>query len=400
MRAPGLLRTRAAGPADARPSVLLLSSDLRRRYAEDVLTALALPRGAVIQFRYKAGYVARALQRAVADRSVVGRRCLLGFVADAQAPAPLFPTAQSPVPQSPVPQGPVPQGPASRSPGPPPFVVPVRLAVIVAAVRVADMFVFRLRVDDYANLDDFPLTEAEIRERGASFVAGLEAVNGARFYPATARFPDPLPPPRTRADDPHLWLGVARRLAQHPTFRSSYFVRVEEPVLGDDRRAGLDAAGRLSLSDSDSVKVRVTFYADGYCEPMRQLACATDGTYLKISSDWSYDLSLRYDTVEFWLQPEALAFDALARVTIRLAADGQAEQAPGSLTTKVGFPVVVHRSRSRLFLRVSANAAGAFLVALPAVLGPSFPLHLRMLSAVTGAVLLALATIVISRGGR
>lgn len=357
---------RAPDPAGERPSVLLLSSNSRRRYAEDVLRALALPRGAILQFRYEADYVAGTLQQAVANGSVVGRRCLVAFLSGGDGP--------------------------QESP----FVVPVRLSTVVTAACVADMVVFRLRVDDYANLEEYPLAEEEIRAKGRWFVDMLAQANGGRFHPATTRFPD-LHVHDQQGDDPHLWLGVARRLARHPTFRSCFFVRTEEPLLDRDRTAALDATGRLHLSDRDSAKVRVSFYSDAYSDAARRLTCATDGSYLKISSDDSYDVASRYDTVEFWLRPEILAFDALARVTITLARAGPAPPEE-SLTTSAGFPVVVRRSRSRLFLRVTASASGAFLVALPAVLGPSFPLHWRVLAAVCGAALIAVATIVISHG--
>ena len=65
-----------------KPTVLLLSSDLRRRYAEDILTALAMPAGSMIQFRYEAAYVAPALQRAIADGTIVGSTALVAFSAD------------------------------------------------------------------------------------------------------------------------------------------------------------------------------------------------------------------------------------------------------------------------------------------------------------------------------
>lgn len=362
--APGATVPRTAG---VRPSVLLLSSDSRRRYAEDVLRALALPRGAIIQFRYETDYVAGALQQAIANGSAVGRRCLVTFLADRE------------------------------SPETEPFVVPVRFATVVATACVADMAVFRLRVDDYANLEEFPLSEADIRAKGGWFVDRLAEANGGRWYPATTRFPD-LHLHERPGDDPDAWLGVARRLARHPTYRSSYFVRTEEPLLGRDRTGTLDAEGRLHLSDGDSVKIRVSFYSDGYTPAAKRLVCATDGTFLKIASDDSYDVASRYDTVEFWLRPETLGFDALARVGITLAADTRAGPAPGgdSLTTSAGFPVVVRRSRSRLLAWVSASAAGAFLVALPAVLGPGVQLPLRVLCAVCGAALLAVANIVIS----
>src|ERR1700684_1999094 len=92
-------------------SVLLLSSNARRRYAEDILTALALPEGAVIQFRYETDYAAPALQQIVANGKVLGETAMLGFVADVESLTP--------------------------------FLLPVRIATITQAENVADIVVLR-----------------------------------------------------------------------------------------------------------------------------------------------------------------------------------------------------------------------------------------------------------------
>jgi hypothetical protein len=52
-----------------------------------------------------------------------------------------------------------------------------------------------------------------------------------------------------------------------------------------------------------------------------------------------------------------------------------------------------------LLLRVMASAIGAFLVALPAILGQASPVQLRVLLAVVGAALLSFSAIVMARGG-
>ena len=111
-------------------SVLLLSSNARRRYAEDILTALALPEGAVIQFRYETDYVAPALQQIVANGKVLGQTAMLGFVADAESATP--------------------------------FLLPIRIATITHAENVADMFVLRLRVGGYPDPSDNPMNLTEI----------------------------------------------------------------------------------------------------------------------------------------------------------------------------------------------------------------------------------------------
>jgi len=60
------------------------------------------------------------------------------------------------------------------------------------------------------------------------------------------------------------------------------------------------------------------------------------------------------------------------------------------------FPVVVRKSRSQLLLRLVTTSVGALLVALPAILGPNAPLELRVVCAVVGAALLAVATVVLN----
>jgi len=362
-------------PEGARPAVLLLSSNVRRRYAEDILTALALPDGALIQFRYDAEYVASPLQQRIADHSILGETCLIGFVSDVSS------------------------NDISAGDPPSPFFLPVRLANIVSADPVGDFFVLQLRVREYPNLRDWPLKEkdsTELFSDGGKFLNRLSEMNGDKHVPATTRFPDPRV--SDDGDQAQLWLGVVRRLACHPTFAKSYFLRVEPPRFRKAREPVFDSTGTLSLTDRQSARLRATLYSREYSDEKRVvLSCTTDGRFLRISSDDTYDVALRYDIVEFWLQPNAANFDALARVTLTLANANYTGTSDNSLTARVQIPVKIRRSRSTLLLRVITSAVGAFLVALPAILGPSFPIKLRVLSAVLGAMLIAIAAIVIPR---
>jgi hypothetical protein len=354
--------------AELELSVLLLSSNVRRRYAEDILTALALPEGAVIQFRYETDYVAPALQRIVANGKVIGETALLGFIADADSP--------------------------------PPFFLPIRIATITHAENVADMFILKLRVGDYPDPREGPMSLAEIQAESVKFYAKLVQSNSGRYYPATVNFPNPhLSPAGHPAQK---WIGIVRRLALYPTFATSYFVRIDPPVSASRSKISFDELGTLHLNDGQSVKVPVSFYSTKYSEGTRVvLSCTTDGTFLKVSSDDAYDVALRYDSVEFWLQPRTELFDALARATIKLSCDSRdgPDGDPLPLTTNAYFPVAVARSRSRMAVKVASSAVGAFLVALPAILGQNSSLRLRVLVAVLGALLLAYASIAISRGG-
>ncbi|MEU4352344.1 hypothetical protein [Streptomyces sp. NPDC023838] len=347
---------------EERPQVLLLSSNLRRRYAEDILTALALPRGALIQFRYEAQYVASSLQQKVASGSVLGQRALIGFIADATTPAECF-------------------------------LLPVRVAEVVAAECVAEVILFKLRVTDHVDLDDYALSRTDINIESRRAIDKMIEGNGGTYYPAVLKFP--AFPIRTNGDQAQLWISVARRLALHPTFENSYFMRVDQPAhLASAAAFTFEPQGRLSLGDLQPARLPVSFYSQSYTEtPKITLTCSTDGRFLRVSSDHSHDVALRYDSTEFWLQPDASSFDALTHVTIRL---GPAE--PGTTpVAAVRFPVIIKHSRIRLISRVAISALGAFLVAMPAILGANSSLPLRVLLAVIGAASLSAATIVMGR---
>lgn len=357
------------------PQVLLLSSNLRRRYSEDILTALALPKGALIQFRYGAPYVTAELQQGVATEKIIGARAILGFIAD-------FPAASS-----------------ASVPNVPPFIVPARAARFVYAQTFSDFFIFRLKVEDYLDLSQ--QTRSEVRERSKAFYDQLVEMNGG-YYPAITRFPHIQTGDDSTIDDSRRWLSVVERLAMHDTFADSYFLRIDQPVLPNGRSAEFDSSGRLSLRDGQTAKLSVSFFGARYSDQSKKtLSCSTDGKFLLVSSDDTYDVALRYDAVEFWLQPNTENFDSLARVTVRLGADDTSSQQAGAdLTASAHIPVIVKRSRPRLIFKIGVSAAGAFLVAFPAILPPSSSLRLRVLSAVIGAVLLAYAAVMISSGDR
>ncbi|MFJ8540921.1 hypothetical protein ACIRFH_02690 [Streptomyces sp. NPDC093586] len=345
-----------------RPEVLLLSSNRRRRYSEDILTALALPRGAIIRFRYEARYVAPPLQQKVANGSVLGVRTLIGFVADEDSPTDAF-------------------------------LLPVRFAEVVSAECAADIFRFHLRVTEHVDLDEYSLNRGEIKVASRKAIDKIKENNNDTYYPAVLKFP-PFPV-RTGSDEAQLWIGVARRLALHPTFENSYFMRVDPPAhLKSATTFAFDAEGRLVLGDMQPARLPVSFHAERYAEtPKISLDCDTDGRFLRVSSDASHDVASRYDSTEFWLQPDASSFDSLTHVTVRL---GPGE--PGTTpVADVRIPVVVKHSRVRLLSRVVISALGAFLVATPAILGPGSSLSLRVLLAVIGSAALSTATIVMGR---
>jgi hypothetical protein len=333
--------------------LLLLSSDNRRRYAEDVQTILALPRGATVQFRYRERWLTPSLQRAVATHEVVGLPAVLGFVAD--------------------------------SSGENPFILPVRHATVAEAVVVADMFVFKLRVGGYANLEQFPHSFEEIVDWSRPVVSQLTMNETGFFHPATASFP---PMPEEVFDDvPERWLATARRLAVHPTFRDSYFLRVEPVETRAHKQLAFDRDGRLATVDNDSLRIRTHIFSEQYHPDAEyKLICSTDGTNMRVASDEVYVVALRYDQVEFWLHPPGQNYDTFSRVRISLASE---KSSAATIAANVQLQLVVRRSKSRVLGRWAVASVGAVLVAMPTILGADSSIGARIASALLGAALLA-----------
>lgn len=99
--------------------LLCVGSGMAPRYRANTLQALALPKGARIQFRYSQGIIPEALRNALSGNSLVGAAVLLGHV-DA-----------TPLP---------------RDADGPCFVVPYRAATLIAARRVGSFFTLQLEL--------------------------------------------------------------------------------------------------------------------------------------------------------------------------------------------------------------------------------------------------------------
>jgi hypothetical protein len=64
----------------SKPALLCVGSGLSRRYIMNTLQALALPRGAILQFRYVEGIISEGLRKPLAARELIGATVLLGHV--------------------------------------------------------------------------------------------------------------------------------------------------------------------------------------------------------------------------------------------------------------------------------------------------------------------------------
>ncbi|WP_340316168.1 hypothetical protein [Rhizorhabdus argentea] len=113
--------------------IVLLSSDFRPRYSDDIIRILALPRGGQLQLRYGASLLTAGVQGCVPREQLAGEAALICFVADANASTPFA-------------------------------LVPVRFVTIIRAEKVGTSYIFTVAADAFVTA----LTDAEIRAAASS----------------------------------------------------------------------------------------------------------------------------------------------------------------------------------------------------------------------------------------
>lgn len=118
--------------------MLLLLEEGKGR-AEEALTSLAVPKGAVIQIIYEENLVALPLQLAVAARKVEGSQLTVELCADVA--------------------------------GKDPFNLPIRDAVVVKAEYRGGLYYFKLRLGGYVNLTQYPRSPEELVRKSRDTLA-------------------------------------------------------------------------------------------------------------------------------------------------------------------------------------------------------------------------------------
>lgn len=344
--------------AELNADILLMSSDARHRYAEDVLSVIAAPIGSELRFRYERTYLSPGLQQLCGGKNVLGKSAIIAFNASA--------------------------GEA--------FFLPVRLVSIIDVTIIADVFVFRFRVGSFVDLDEYPRKVAAINASSRTYFSQISEMNNEQKFAAYDKFPLPTNAKAARSSET-AWMSVVHRLSLHSTFDRSHFLRVEAPTSGRKNNViSFGSDGALSLTEEKPVRIVAHYYSASYSVEGRKLECLADNIYLRNSSASSYEVASRYDSAEFWLQPALVNFSTFSTVTVELRGSA------GELTPRVAFPVVVQRSRIWVGARMFFGGLGAFMLAVPAILGPTSDTALKVSLGLAGAFIVSYVTVYLSSG--
>jgi hypothetical protein len=206
--------------------VVLLSSDQREKYVEDIFSAVALPQGATMRFRYEAKYLPPdLLQQYGQDYTspFMGLVCFKGTFESQQL-----------------------------------GIVPVRWVKVYRVRRVLDFFVF------YFEVLGFPSFSAKFREAQGSTIASCTSEYYSQIPAGLAGLPVLTSPlgyvESTESTSKDSWLEIVRELSKHTIFRGTHFLRVNS-LSGLKTIEAIADERRFVFTEGTDLQIETEFYA-------------------------------------------------------------------------------------------------------------------------------------------
>ncbi|MFG1795738.1 hypothetical protein [Nocardia sp. NPDC049149] len=347
-------------------TLLFISSDARPRYAEDILTVVATPPGGIFQFRYETRYVAPDIQSIVGNGMIVGQDAVIAFggkVGTVDA-----------------------------------FIMPTRLASVHSAEIIAEALIIKFLAKDFPDVTSLQRDAVDIEDKGKVVLTQVMSRYGGTYWPAVARSDGLVA--NAAGSGPSEWNDVVSRLSKLSAFSGSFFIRLSlvyatnksfKEMFSRSKFFSMTPVelhdGSATLSNRNAAILRCWFSRETLASDERRITVKCDDAIVQISSDDSYDITSRYDDIEFWLHPRRLPVNSRTVLSIRVPGN---PQVPGDLTTRVSLPIVVSRPVAPRLTRGLTSAVGAGLIAAPAILGVGSSLGLRLLLAAAGALIVSL----------
>lgn len=343
---------------------IFLSSGASQRYRDDVLRAIALPRGAYLQFRYSVdAYVATGVQRALAidPMSLVGRKALLcsldrrlavgatvmGSIAGAEK--------------------------LTGVPGQPhqPEVVPCRYAQIAEVEVVGDAVFIRFALEGFPNLGDSKAFNDALRTEGdaargrvPSWVAkGAEFEVVGEFWLERGEIPKDCLESNNRAADIAAFQKVVDRLAVHAEYskETAFFhligIRKRQKKKLCDVGYIVPKEGRFSASSNKWLALDIFHHEPKSVQPKGRVQVSATFDEVQFDGPSAVHIDSWYDLAEVRLRTPATAVERRGVVDLHL----HREDGAGPVLM-MELPVCVPTSKLR-FLAIAVLVSLAMFVA-------------------------------------
>jgi len=336
--------------------LVLLSSGVQPRYADDIVRILALPRGGQLQFRYDVRLLSPWVLEKLPREGLAGAQALVCFL-------------------------------ASSGPSSPRQIVPVRLATVVRAELIGSSCVFTLEANFYVPpLGDLQIRNAVVaRERDKLPLAPTSDPEGEGYFAFFAS----LDWWSLRREEAEAFEATARALAVHSPFdgEGTLFYSVHRLAkvattswFGTWPRPLRPSAGVYCLASRRRYQVEIYSFAPGRLGPDTHLRVESEDEFIHFVTPRSIAVDSRYDVkrIVFSTDAEVLARAGGMRVYLT---HGNAEAKDADVRQDIGLQFIFGGSWLLGLLRagaigigtagpamVAANAAGKLSVGVAIVM--------------------------------
>lgn len=347
--------------------IVLTASDARALYIQDIMTMVAAPQGLVVQLRYDKQYVNDKLWDRLKDETAITEEALMAFVGDIRTPGQEY-------------------------------IIPVRMVKIIGAKLWGERAaIIRVEAGGYPDLatagwpdGQGDAGKGELIRKGRE-AAQLVASGSQEGFRSAVETTSNLSVRGVEWGEKQ-WLAITSRLSALDPFVNSYFLHVDLAKSKNPKERWQLKDGAIKMRSRQGLIVKC--YYNRATPPAgtdsRELSLAADNTILAPSFDAKKQILSRYDEVDFAVQSKPVTETARTIATISMPGEGT-----GEVTTKVPIPIVVTPLLTRI-QRGFAGAAGAFFVALPAVMGAGSNFGTRAAFALLGTLIVAMLASVFS----
>jgi hypothetical protein len=326
--------------------VILMSSDIRFKYIEDIFSALALPTGSGIQFRYETKYVPGDILRDLLKYTNRRRAALLVF------------------------KGTVNERPA---------LIPVRWAKVLTVKQVADFVVIGLVLEGY------PVFNSQCKDGKIETILNCSEAYLTQMPAGLKDFPVCTSQlgyiGHDQGYDTEHWLAIVKLLSFHSKFDGLHFLRVGafRSTTGEiDIRSG----GVINLYEGTYVDVPIEFYADRF-DNEEELTIASDEDIIRLASGGTHHFRSRYDSVSSLLHIKKV--EGITRTDLRLSLKNLNPERE----FRFAIPVSVNRRPLLYWKGMIIPFFGAILIAIQDFLRVDVDIIIRIAIVIVGALLIA-----------
>lgn len=333
----------------------LFSSDSTVKYANDILSVIALPVDSTYQFRYETTYIQQKVRgRFYGDCS--GTKALIAFRSKRDCDK------------------------SER------FIVPVRWAEIISVKYVADFYIITFRVGSYpcfsTDYDQAYSNFADIQACASDYFETSQEHNDSAVIEGVIPFADS----NTIEDNNKNWRKIVRALSLFPDFNNNYFLKCSCLHTQPDKVCKI-INDRVLVKEKKYYFMEIEYYQMNYTANKNcKIKTITDTNIIQHASGFEIELESRYDLVRLGFQTGNIPQNTVSEIQIRTYDNEESKY-----QTKVIIPIKVVKNKVIKFFISLAISIGAFFIGIPGIVNDAMSLEAKIAFSLSGAIIMIIS---------